>query len=160
MLVEPADLAGGAAELDVDAAGDVLGGAAQVVLLAGEPALEDVELAAQAVERGERLVDLDDLGRDAVAQPLPGLLPRPQVARAVERQRADRVGELGAAARPGQPVEQDLALAPGVGGELDAGAAGGRRGGERRREQAGGVGGLRAARPTPPRSGRRRGSRR
>src|SRR5215471_7340320 len=75
VLVEPADLAGGAAELDVDAARDVLGSATQIVLLAGEPALEHVEVAAQPLERGERLVDLDDLGRDAMAEPDAGQLP-------------------------------------------------------------------------------------
>src|SRR5213078_1636222 len=131
---------GGAAQLDVDAAGDVLGRAAQIVLLAREPALEHVEVAAQALERGERIVDLDDLGRDAMAQPLARPLPGPEVARAVERERADRVAELAAAARAGHAIEQNLALAPRVGGELDAGAAvvrRGKRGGQQPRRGGG-----------------------
>jgi len=156
VLVEPADLAGGAAELDVDAASDVLGGAAQVVLLAGEPGLEHVEVAAQALERRERLVDLDDLGRHAVAQPLAGELPGPEVARAVERERADRVRR---ARRPPRArvtrFEQDLALAPGVGGELmlvrPAAVAAASAGDSR----PAALGGGRAARPTRRRPGRR-----
>jgi hypothetical protein len=106
LLVEPADLAVRAADLDVDAARDVLGGAAQVLLLTTEAPLEDIEVIAESLEREQRLIDVRDLRRDSPAQPLAGRQPAREVAGAIERAVADERDQLVTAACARDAIEQ------------------------------------------------------
>ena len=110
-------------------------------LLAPEPALEDVEVIAQARKREQRLVDLGDLRRDAAAQPVArGAASVARLPRTVERVAAERGDELVAAAGARHAIDQDLALAPRVGGQLERGPIGARLVDEHGVEQALGLG--------------------
>ena len=84
LVVQPAHLVGGLADLHVDAPRDVLGRAAQVGLLPRESPFEHIEVVAQALEARERLVDVGDLGGHATPGPVPHARPTPEGALAID----------------------------------------------------------------------------
>ena len=120
LLVEAANLAVGAAHEDIDAARDVFGRTAKIVLLSSESRLENIEVVAQALEREQRLVDLCDLRGHATAEPFAGQSPAGEVAVAVGALVAELRREVAAVSCTRDAIEEELALAPRVRGELHA----------------------------------------